>query len=266
MSGRRFPRRAPLASGRPAQTRRLSSSQSAAFVAPYPTCASTPWPSRRVRASWRRRRTRSANTFVAAADDMSMSSPSVPSARPALAAPGWRPGPSTTLSVSSATNHRLKRCAALGAPAQWGTSWGRCCHGCCHGSGPPPRPERRKPYVCRAFAMRRRGLEPPPGYPGPGPQPGDPSVLCVQIAPERPMRPAIWTHGTHWTEWMLSECCHGSRRDARDLATAAFCERHSTPSRRAVASPPKQARANGASRRPLLVRGERLTPELGNAR
>ena len=99
MSGRRFPRRAPLASGRPAQTRRLSSSQSAAFVAPYPTCASTPWPSRKVRASWRRHRTRSANTFVAAADDMSMSSPSVPSARPALAAPGWRPGPSTTLSV-----------------------------------------------------------------------------------------------------------------------------------------------------------------------
>jgi hypothetical protein len=31
--------------------------------------------------------------------------------------------------------------------------------------------------------MRRRGLEPPPGYPGPGPQPCHPgviSVLCVQ--------------------------------------------------------------------------------------
>ena len=41
-------------------------------------------------------------------------------------------------------------------------------------------------------------------YPGPGPQPGNASVLCVQIAPNRPMRPAIWTHRTQWTEWMLS--------------------------------------------------------------
>ena len=30
----------------------------------------------------------------------------------------------------------------------------------------------RNSTLCRCFAMRRRGLEPPPGYPGPGPQPG----------------------------------------------------------------------------------------------
>ena len=36
--------------------------------------------------------------------------------------------------------------------------------------------------------MRRRGLEPPPGYPGPGPQPGAASVLCVHSAPDRPFR------------------------------------------------------------------------------
>ena len=31
-----------------------------------------------------------------------------------------------------------------------------------------------------------------------------PSVLCVQIVPNRPIRPAIRTHRTHWTGWMLS--------------------------------------------------------------
>ena len=143
---------------------------------------------------------------------MSMSSPSVPSARPALAAPGWRPGPSTTLSVFPGDEPRTQALRRFWSAGAMGNNWGRCCHGCCHGSGPPPRPERRKPYICRAFAMRRRGLEPPPGYPGPGPQPGDTSVLCVQIAPERPMRPAIWTMGRIGRNGCCQECCHGSRR------------------------------------------------------
>src|SRR6187431_3352616 len=32
--------------------------------------------------------------------------------------------------------------------------------------------ERRKPRCAGLSLVRRRGLEPPPGYPGPGPQPG----------------------------------------------------------------------------------------------
>ena len=71
--------------------------------------------------------------------------------------------------------------------------------------------ERETPRRAGLFPMRRRGLEPPPGYPGPGPQPGDPSVLCVQIASERPIRPAIRTDRTHWTEWMLSRIALSDR-------------------------------------------------------
>src|SRR5687767_13124775 len=33
-------------------------------------------------------------------------------------------------------------------------------------------PRTRKPRRAGLFGVRRRGLEPPPGYPGPGPQPG----------------------------------------------------------------------------------------------
>jgi hypothetical protein len=48
--------------------------------------------------------------------------------------------------------------------------------------------------------MRRRGLEPPPGYPGPGPQPGEPGVMPVQIPVDHP---AAWTIWTYWPIWML---------------------------------------------------------------
>src|SRR5262245_42065516 len=62
----------------------------------------------------------------------------------------------------------------------------------------------RKSPAERGFAaMRRRGLEPPPGYPGPGPQPGLASVLCVHCVPDRPLRPRFWTIWTHRTIWML---------------------------------------------------------------
>ncbi len=33
-------------------------------------------------------------------------------------------------------------------------------------------PKNKKAPHLQGFSMRRRGLEPPPGYPGPGPQPG----------------------------------------------------------------------------------------------
>ena len=51
--------------------------------------------------------------------------------------------------------------------------------------------------------VRRRGLEPPPGYPGPGPQPCHPGVRYVQIVRQRPERARIWTQWTVWTIWML---------------------------------------------------------------
>src|SRR5215218_8883342 len=51
--------------------------------------------------------------------------------------------------------------------------------------------------------MRRRGLEPPPGYPGPGPQPGAGKCRSVQILQERPDRLVAWTIWTHQTIWML---------------------------------------------------------------
>ena len=51
--------------------------------------------------------------------------------------------------------------------------------------------------------MRRRGLEPPPGYPGPGPHPGNPGVISVRIAPDRPHRPGMRTIRTDRTIWML---------------------------------------------------------------
>jgi hypothetical protein len=57
--------------------------------------------------------------------------------------------------------------------------------------------EREKAPLCRAFSMRRRGLEPPLGYPGPGPQPRNPGVRCVQMARTRPFRPRRWTIWTH---------------------------------------------------------------------
>jgi hypothetical protein len=64
--------------------------------------------------------------------------------------------------------------------------------------------ENAKSPDTRGFAaMRRRGLEPPPGYPGPGPQPGAAGVLCVHCVPDRPLRPRFWTIWTHRTIWML---------------------------------------------------------------
>ena len=55
-----------------------------------------------------------------------------------------------------------------------------------------------KSHAVQGLSMRRRGLEPPPGYPGPGPQPGNPGVICVRIVPDRPYRPETRTHRTIW--------------------------------------------------------------------
>ena len=63
----------------------------------------------------------------------------------------------------------------------------------------------KKPRKCGAFTMRRRGLEPPPGYPGPGPQPCNPgvrSVLCVHIVQNVRESGRIGRNGR-------SGCCRG---------------------------------------------------------
>ena len=60
-----------------------------------------------------------------------------------------------------------------------------------------------KSPAAQGLSMRRRGLEPPPGYPGPGPQPGNSVVISVRIAPDRPYRPALRTIRTHRTIRML---------------------------------------------------------------
>jgi len=44
---------------------------------------------------------------------------------------------------------------------------------------PDSQPAAPDSTLCKV-SMRRRGLEPPPGYPGPGPQPGRPAVISVR--------------------------------------------------------------------------------------
>jgi len=72
------------------------------------------------------------------------------------------------------------------------------------GGGERPR-TRKSPANAGLSLMRRRGLEPPPGYPGPGPQPGNPgvrSVLCVHIVQNVRVAGRIGRNGR-------SGCCHG---------------------------------------------------------
>jgi hypothetical protein len=102
----------------------------------------------------------------------------------------------------------------------------------------------RKPRHAGLFEVRRRGLEPPPGYPGPGPQPGMTGDRCVHLALERALCPAKWTLWTGWTGWMLStvlsripvteigergrpiqSSCMLRSRFARELAFGAFTRR-----------------------------------------
>jgi Methyltransferase FkbM domain len=61
----------------------------------------------------------------------------------------------------------------------------------------------KSPAMRGLRSMRRRGLEPPPGYPGPGPQPGNSGVISIRCVPYRPYRPDVRTIRTHRTIWML---------------------------------------------------------------
>ena len=64
--------------------------------------------------------------------------------------------------------------------------------------------------------MRRRGLEPPPGYPGPGPQPGDPDVRCVQMARIVHSVAAVPDDLDYRVPWMLPRMLPRPRPCARD--------------------------------------------------
>jgi hypothetical protein len=95
----------------------------------------------------------------------------------------------------------------LGLGANWGRKAPPIAKGVVTRNSPPPRrarPNQRKSPATRGlYDMRRRGLEPPPGYPGPGPQPGNPGVRSVRCVPDRPYRPGARTMRTHRTIWML---------------------------------------------------------------
>ena len=87
-----------------------------------------------------------------------------------------------------------------------------------------PSPETTKAPPCGAFAaMRRRGLEPPPGYPGPGPQPGNPSVISVRSRQIVRIVPKRGRYGRIGRSGCCHGCCHGRRLPMRDnAALAAF--------------------------------------------
>jgi hypothetical protein len=70
-------------------------------------------------------------------------------------------------------------------------------------------------------SVRRRGLEPPPGYPGPGPQPGNGGVISVWIAPDRPYRPTGRTIRMHRMIWMLPRLLPRAGRPHDGRTTAA---------------------------------------------
>src|SRR5688572_18005726 len=65
---------------------------------------------------------------------------------------------------------------SAGGPQGWATRmWPSCQRALSEKVAPHRRDrsrEREKPRRAGLFGVRRRGLEPPPGYPGPGPQPG----------------------------------------------------------------------------------------------
>jgi hypothetical protein len=119
--------------------------------------------------------------------------------------------------------------------------------------------------------VRRRGLEPPPGYPGPGPQPDRRRVSCVHFVLAGAFRPPIGTQWTDWTGWTLS------RAFSRSLARRRFSHHRAVslnvsgwlPINGSASRllPRRSRRGLGASpRRSLLVRGERLRASGHDAR
>src|SRR4051794_24934725 len=113
-----------------------------------------------------------------------------PRALPALLAPSHPPPLLARIEVDT---HDTPPRATRG-PHICGPDVKRRCHekvAPCHRR----RPERRKPRERGLSRVRRRGLEPPPGYPGPGPSTLSPGC---QIRPMRPQRPGLDVQVSSW--------------------------------------------------------------------
>jgi hypothetical protein len=67
--------------------------------------------------------------------------------------------------------------------------------------------------------VRQRGLEPPPGYPGPGPQPGNSGVISVQCVQIVQNVRVSGRNGRNGRSGCCCECCH-ERVPPRLLASA----------------------------------------------
>jgi hypothetical protein len=63
----------------------------------------------------------------------------------------------------------------------------------------------------QGLPMRRRGLEPPPGYPGPGPQPGNPTVRSVQCVHIVQIVQPRGRYGRNGRSGCCRGCCHERR-------------------------------------------------------
>jgi len=133
--------------------------------------------------------------------------------------------------------------------------------GRCQRMWPPPLAvarEREKPKSpatrhAGLSEMRRRGLEPPPGNPGPGPQPGEAGVISVHCVPHRPDRAVARTIWTHRMIWKLSRMLPRLASSASDWHPAQPREHVAVTS--SVSLPARQAsRKLGA--RCLVARSE----------
>ena len=121
----------------------------------------------------------------------------------------WVPRRSTVQTTARPLTEHAKR-----APARRRTPGSPFVRGRCQRGSPlwsAGDAENDKSPATRGFRdMRRRGLEPPPGYPGPGPQPGNSTVISVRDVPDRPYRPGARTMRTHRTIWICHGSCHGA--------------------------------------------------------
>jgi hypothetical protein len=100
--------------------------------------------------------------------------------------------------------------------------------------------------------MRRRGLEPPPGYPGPGPQPGNPTVICVQCVHIVQIVRPRGRYGRNGRSGCCHGCCHEHPAGGPGGRRFNSCLRDSE--RGVLTSPPDASWKEIANRSPRLSR------------
>src|SRR3954465_8932511 len=61
----------------------------------------------------------------------------------------------------------------------------------------------KKPRKCGASLVRRRGLEPPPGYPGPGPQPGASTNSAIGARATASIARAVGVESVRWGGYLV---------------------------------------------------------------